>query len=58
LAWALPDAILILNAHPQVLEIRLESKEADSLDRMREVVRDHVYGFAFREAPLSFAWRP
>lgn len=54
----LPDATLTLDAHPQDLEIRLESKEADGLDRMREVVRDHVDGFAFREAPLSFDWRP
>jgi hypothetical protein len=54
---ALPEARLTLNAFPDALEILVQGESLDGVLRMRDVVQSHVDGFAFREAPLKFAWR-
>lgn len=54
----LPEARLTLNAFPEALEILLQGESLEGVLRMRDVVQSHVDGFAFREAPLKFTWRP
>ena len=51
----LPMGPCRLRAEPDRLEIELEAAEPDQLDRMEEVVSDHLKRFAFRE-PFEVAW--
>ncbi|MEH0195169.1 DUF2218 domain-containing protein [Caulobacter sp. CCNWLY153] len=55
---ALPEARLTLKAFPDALEILLQGESPEGVLRMRDVVQSHVDGFAFKEVPLHFAWRP
>ncbi|MDC7789029.1 DUF2218 domain-containing protein [Rhodoplanes sp. TEM] len=51
------DAVLTLQAGPDVLECRLEASAAGQLHALQEVVARHLDRFAFREAPLRFDWQ-
>ena len=51
------DATLVLTAHPDALECRLEASAEAQLDALKGAVASHLDRFAFREAPLSFEWR-
>lgn len=43
-------------ARPDGVAIRLETADAEGAERMRGVIASHLDRFAFREAPLAFAW--
>lgn len=51
------DATLLLEAHGDALECRLEASVDAQLQGMKGVVASHLDRFAFREAPLKFDWR-
>jgi Uncharacterized protein conserved in bacteria len=51
------DATLLLEAHADILECRLEASAGAQLDALKGVVASHLDRFAFREAPLTFDWR-
>ena len=51
------DATLMLRAHDDTLECRLESSASGQLDALKGAVARHLDRFAFREAPLAFDWR-
>jgi hypothetical protein len=52
-----PDgAIANLTAHAATLEVRLDIPEGGDVAQMEHVVASHLDRFAFREAPLPFAW--
>jgi len=51
------DATLLMHALEDGLECRLEASSRGQLDTLKEAVARHLDRFAFREAPLSFAWR-
>jgi hypothetical protein len=55
--WA-GDAKLTLLAHESDLECRLEASAPEQLEGLKDVVARHLDRFAFREAPLTFAWQP
>ena len=50
------DALLLLQAHDDCLECRLEASDLGQLEALKGAVARHVDRFAFREAPLSFEW--
>ena len=50
-------AVVTLDAGPEALGARIEAPDAETLDRMKGVLAEHLDRFAFREAPLSFDWR-
>ncbi|MCK0197770.1 DUF2218 domain-containing protein [Ancylobacter sp. 6x-1] len=52
------DAVLTLAADGEGLEIGLAAPDQAVLERMTGVVERHLDRFAFREAPLPFAWQP
>lgn len=54
---ALPLGRVELAASPEALDIRLEPADAAQADKMKEVVEAHLNRFAFKEAPLPFAWK-
>ena len=47
-----------MKAGPEALVVTLAAKDEAILERMKSVLADHLDRFAFREAPLSFDWRP
>jgi len=53
----LGDATLILQAHEDSLECRLEASADAQLEGLKEVVARHLERFAFREGPLQFDWQ-
>src|SRR5262245_6450843 len=48
------DGRLVLQAHADALECRLEASAAGQLDALKRAVARHLDRFAFREAPLTF----
>ncbi|MDF2621338.1 MAG: hypothetical protein K0S00_3997 [Xanthobacteraceae bacterium] len=54
----LPDgAVATMDAQPEMLAVRIEAGDAETLERMKDVVARHLDRFAFREAPLPFDWK-
>lgn len=51
------DATLLLAAHADALECRLEASAEGQLEALKGAVARHIDRFAFREAPLTFDWR-
>ena len=50
------DGIVILSADSDALNCRIEASAAGQLDGIKGALAHHLDRFAFREAPLSFAW--
>lgn len=50
-------AITVMTAHPEHLEVQLDVPEPTMAKQMQAVVQRHLDRFAFREVPLTFAWR-
>ncbi|WP_420141703.1 DUF2218 domain-containing protein [Sphingomonas sp.] len=50
------DAVAIFDARETVLDVRIDASSAEQRDQLKGVVASHLDRFAFREAPLSFAW--
>jgi hypothetical protein len=55
-SWA-GDAVVTFTAEPEALVTRIEASEPGQLDGLKGAVARHVDRFAFREAPLPFAWQ-
>lgn len=51
------DAVLVLLAHGDHLECRLEASAEGQLEALKGAVASHLNRFAFREAPLRFDWQ-
>jgi uncharacterized protein len=49
-------AVATLDAAEEALTSTIEAPDAETLARMKQVVAEHLDRFAFREAPLPFAW--
>lgn len=54
-SWA-GDATVTLIATPGTLDCRIDASEPAQRDGLKGAVARHVDRFAFREAPLPFAW--
>jgi len=51
------DATLLMQAHEDGLECRIEASSTGQLEALKGAVARHLDLFAFREAPLGFDWR-
>jgi hypothetical protein len=51
------EALVSFDAGPEALEVTIEASVPEQRDAMKGVVARHLDRFAFREAPLPFAWR-
>jgi hypothetical protein len=49
--------IATLDAGEGLLDVQIDAPDAETLERMKDVVAEHLDRFAFREAPLPFDWR-
>jgi hypothetical protein len=52
----LPFGTLEMAAQPDALAVTLDPVEGADVERFQQVVAEHLDRFAFREAPLPFAW--
>ena len=48
----------VLDAGADALTVACTALEGGDLARLQQVVADYLDCFAFREAPLPFAWKP
>lgn len=53
-----PDGVTTMTAHTTSLIVTIEASEEETIERLKGVVARHLDRFAFREAPLPFAWAP
>ncbi|RVT43242.1 DUF2218 domain-containing protein [Sphingobium algorifonticola] len=51
-----PNAVATMTAQPDSLLVTIEAEDAETVERMKGVVANHLDRFAFREAPLPFDW--
>ncbi len=51
------DGTLSMTAEPETLQVRIEASRDDQLALLKQIVASHLDRFAFREAPLTFAWK-
>ena len=51
------DARVTMIAHPDSIECRIEATAEGQLEGLKGALARHLDRFAFREAPLSFAWQ-
>ena len=51
------DATLVMQAHDDGLECRLQASADGQLEALKGAVARHLDRFAFREAPLAFNWQ-
>jgi hypothetical protein len=51
------DALVTLEAEPDMLVVRIAASAPEQLTAMKDAVARHLDRFAFREAPLMFDWR-
>lgn len=49
-------AVATLVADDESLVTTIEAPDVETLERMKTVLAEHLDRFAFREAPLPFAW--
>ena len=49
--------VVTLKAEPDTLLLHAEAEDAEALQRLEQVVEEHIVRFAFRET-LVFAWSP
>lgn len=50
-------AVATMTAEPEHLHVEVSVPADGDLERMQQVVADHLDRFAFREAPLAFDWQ-
>ncbi|WP_066652859.1 MULTISPECIES: DUF2218 domain-containing protein [Sphingomonas] len=51
------DAQVTLTAREDGLDVHIDATSPDQLDALKGAVARHLDRFAFREAPLAFAWQ-
>lgn len=51
-----PSALATLGAGPDALTVTIDALDDSTLEIVKDVVARHLDRFAFREAPLPFAW--
>ena len=51
-----PSAVATLEASATALLITVESEDTGAVERLKDTMTEHLNRFAFREAPLTFAW--
>jgi uncharacterized protein len=51
------EATAVMTSDAQALTVEIEAVSDEVLERMKGVVSSHLDRFAFKEAPLPFAWK-
>jgi len=49
-------AVATMRADGEAIEVSVRGEEREQVDRLKDVVAQHIDRFAFREAPLTYDW--
>lgn len=49
-------AVATMQAAPEAITVSVRGEDHETVDRLKDVVAQHLDRFAFREAPLPFEW--
>ena len=49
-------AVATMKADDEAIAVTIRGGNHDDLDRLKDVAAKHIDRFAFREAPLAYAW--
>jgi hypothetical protein len=49
-------AVATMKAGPDAIEVSVRGEDREQVDRLKDVVAQHLDRFAFREAPLTYDW--
>jgi uncharacterized protein len=51
-----PSAAATMEASADALLVSIETDDSEAIERLKQIVANHLDRFAFREAPLPFEW--
>ncbi len=51
-----PNAEAVMTGEADAIRIALTADDAETAERMKDVIERHLDRFAFREAPLTYQW--
>ena len=51
-----PDAVALLDPGADAIAVSISGEDPANVERLKDVVARHLDRFAFREAPLTYAW--
>ncbi|AHE52068.1 DUF2218 domain-containing protein [Sphingomonas sanxanigenens] len=51
------DAVATFDARAETLGVRIDASAPEQLEGLKGAIARHLDRFAFREAPLAFAWQ-
>lgn len=49
-------AVATMNADADAIDVAVRGEDREEVDRLKDVVAQHLDRFAFREAPLTYEW--
>jgi hypothetical protein len=49
-------AVATMKADAEAIDVSVRGEDRDQVDRLKDVVAQHLDRFAFREAPLTYDW--
>jgi hypothetical protein len=49
-------AVATMKAGPDAIDVAVRGADREQVDRLKDVVAQHIDRFAFREAPLTYDW--
>jgi hypothetical protein len=49
-------AVATMKAGPEAIDVSVRGEDREQVDRLKDVVAQHLDRFAFREAPLTYDW--
>lgn len=49
-------AVATMKGDPEAIDVSVRGEDRDQVDRLKDVVAQHLDRFAFREAPLTYDW--
>jgi hypothetical protein len=50
------STVATMEASADTLLVSIETEDTESIERLKQIVANHLDRFAFREAPLPFEW--
>lgn len=49
-------AVATMKADAEAIDVSVRGEDREQIDRLKDVVAQHLDRFAFREAPLTYDW--
>ena len=50
-------SVVTMTGGPDAIDVTVRGEDREQVDRLKDVVAQHIDRFAFREAPLTYDWK-